>query len=524
MKNMQNRLGILFLILCFPMIVFAEVNATNIDTNSTDINSSIVVDTNMTDVNTTDMNVTDINITLVDSIQMIKSKIHTLIALAQHCNMNTDINETLPLLDNNISDMNETLPMDANLCVMPHEEFDMELMNLKNLLITLQNDMNISHQEANQSLLVTMPIPTNEALIIIDEIQKIVKIHHDMNISEHNMSDNNLSNIMVIGKLEILNELFFGTLISQHTLNHIPIEDQDVIMAIMDTVQAIDTIRKNLQNLAMPMDNNLSHSYDMLLHDLDGVLSKVDAVMSVIDGLMLSEEERELLKDEAMIIKEAITMLKEEIDTLKVAENNSQEAIESIHHSLAEIVGMFVHSELAMIEIMPMIQESHSIDIPKGRSVISARIDVNKLNSDIYAVWIVDGGNWYGYSPDEEVNANIAKSYRLIKDIIPPYKAVIVWAKEDTNMTVESDETIPNVTQYYGSNFSIHGTNNTDLSVDDVTCANEKGLSAIFKVHADEASVYVPEREIEEVENFTYIYHHEGYYVLCETVLGETNE
>ena len=163
------------------------------------------------------------------------------------------------------------------------------------------------------------------------------------------------------------------------------------------------------------------------------------------------------------------------------------------------------------------------IDIPKGRSVISGDINVSKLNNDIYAVWIVDGGDWYGYSPDKIVQAEISASYKVIEGIIPAYKAVIVWALNDTNITLEANQSVE-AEQNYGTGFTIHGTNNQDLSVDDVTCANEKGLSAIFKVYADEPSVYVAEREIEEIENFSYIYQNEGYYVLCETVLGGNNE
>ena len=161
------------------------------------------------------------------------------------------------------------------------------------------------------------------------------------------------------------------------------------------------------------------------------------------------------------------------------------------------------------------------IEVPKGRSVISGNIDVTKLPSEIYAVWIVDGGNWYGYSPDTSVRDAIKSKYRLIDKIIPAYKAVIVWANSDASIEIEDDKSIDNVTQSYGKNFTIHGANNQTFSVDDVSCSDtNNSITGLFKVSGDVPSVFVPNREINSTENFTYIYSDEGYYVLCEEKQG----
>ncbi len=164
-----------------------------------------------------------------------------------------------------------------------------------------------------------------------------------------------------------------------------------------------------------------------------------------------------------------------------------------------------------------------SIDVIKGRSVISGNIDISKLPDSIYAVWIVDGGNWYGYSPRETVRDAIKKKYRLMRDdkIIPAYKAIIVWADEDSSIKLESDNSIKNVTQHYGKNFTIHGANNIIFGAEDIACSDtNNSITALFKVAGDTPSVYVPNKEINSTENFAYVYSDEGYYVLCEQNLG----
>ena len=160
-----------------------------------------------------------------------------------------------------------------------------------------------------------------------------------------------------------------------------------------------------------------------------------------------------------------------------------------------------------------------SIEVPKGRSLISGAIAVSKLPDTIYAVWIVDGGNWYGYSPDTAVRQKIKDKYRLISGVIPPYKAVIVWANEDSTIVLEDDKSIANVTQSYGRGFSIHGANNQNLGADEIVC-NKDTITALFKVSGDIASVYSPSKVVDGMDNFYYIYSDEGYYVLCEQNLG----
>jgi len=295
--------------------------------------------------------------------------------------------------------------------------------------------------------------------------------------------------------------------IETYHLNDSEVTEPNIVAKIKDAIIELETIKGGLNGFV---------SYDELKQKLDGAMSEIDAIKQAIDDNIVDNNEKILLKAEADIIKSAIDDIKSLIDGYKSNNDNSVEAIDDIKSDIDGVIAMMVSGGTNSTTT-----DKSYIEVPKGRSVISGNIDVTKLPSEIYAVWIVDGGNWYGYSPDESVREAIKEKYRLIDDIIPAYKAVIVWANSDASIEIESDNRIDNVTQSYGKNFTIHGANNQTFSVDDVVCNDERNsITGLFKVLGDEPSVFVPNREIENLENFTYIYSDEGYYVLCEEKQG----
>lgn len=165
---------------------------------------------------------------------------------------------------------------------------------------------------------------------------------------------------------------------------------------------------------------------------------------------------------------------------------------------------------------------STMLDIPKGRSVISGDIDISKLPDEIHSVWIVDGGNWKGYSPHQIVIEEIKESYILLNENISARKATIVFAMEDTQLEIVIPSEPEDVTRLYGSGLSLHGANAQNFSAYDIVCSREgDALTASIKVMGDVPTVFAPQREVENYENFINIYENEGYFVLCEEAKEE---
>jgi len=162
------------------------------------------------------------------------------------------------------------------------------------------------------------------------------------------------------------------------------------------------------------------------------------------------------------------------------------------------------------------------LDISKGRSVISGDIDISKLSEEIHSVWIVDAGNWKGYSPHQLVREEIQAGYGLLEENIPARKATIVFAMEDTQLEVAIPNEPQSMTRLYGKGLSLHGANGESISVYDILCSTpEYTLSAAIKVMGDEASLFVPESTIDGYGSFMNINESEGYYVLCEKAKEE---
>ena len=78
------------------------------------------------------------------------------------------------------------------------------------------------------------------------------------------------------------------------------------------------------------------------------------------------------------------------------------------------------------------------------------------------------------------------------------------------------DNSGESVEHIYPRGYSIHGTDGVEMSGEDVVCSEPSKLIMVAKVRGDEAMVYVPNREIEGIENFVYLNENDGYYVLCD--------
>ena len=114
------------------------------------------------------------------------------------------------------------------------------------------------------------------------------------------------------------------------------------------------------------------------------------------------------------------------------------------------------------------------------------------------------------------MRTQIKAKYQLIEGTIPPHKAVLVWATEDTTIDV-GDTTSIDATHIYGSNFSMHGADNRGLSITGVECSDEKYTMTIaVKLMGDVPSVFMPDGVHETLENFGTVYQNDGYFVLCE--------
>ncbi len=167
---------------------------------------------------------------------------------------------------------------------------------------------------------------------------------------------------------------------------------------------------------------------------------------------------------------------------------------------------------------------STMLDLSKGRSVVSGNINISTLPEEIHSVWIVDGGNWQGYSPSEDIRDEISKKYTLLNHNISAYKATLVFALEDTQLGIMEDKEPTDVTRIYANNLSLHGTNGVSISTDDIQCQDSHHLTAAIKLMNDELSVYAPDRDVDNYSNFTDIYETDGYFVLCQKNTEEEEE
>ena len=292
-------------------------------------------------------------------------------------------------------------------------------------------------------------------------------------------------------------------------LNGIEVKDPAILAKIKSVIAELESIKLDVSALVSKTrvtedDDLLRTKYDAIKQRLDGAMSMMDAVKQAIDN---SDEDKESLKAEADKIKDAIEDVKTLIDGYKENADNSSSAIEDINGAIDRVIAMMRSSESDAVE-------TTSISIKQGRNTISGNIDITTLPDTIHSIWIVDGGNWYGYSPDEGVRQEIEAKYLLIEDSIVNSKGILVFAREDTQ--IESSDSSNDIEHSYGLGYTLHGTNGESMSASDIVCDDSNAVVMVATVRGDEPSVYVPEREIDGIENFEYLDSDDGYYILCD--------
>ncbi|MBN2824325.1 MAG: hypothetical protein JXQ76_03295, partial [Campylobacterales bacterium] len=114
-----------------------------------------------------------------------------------------------------------------------------------------------------------------------------------------------------------------------------------------------------------------------------------------------------------------------------------------------------------------------------------------------------------------------------LEENIPARKATMVFAMEDTQIEVVIPTQPEDVTRIYGKGLSLHGANAESMSAYDIVCSQNPTTSitytvaALIKLKGDQPMLFVPEKIVDNYENFTQIDETEGYYVLCEELKEE---
>ena len=289
------------------------------------------------------------------------------------------------------------------------------------------------------------------------------------------------------------------------------ITNQNVIAKIKNAINELETIQGELDDLTSFDGDDLKQQYDGLKQRLDSAKSKIDDIKQSIDNNIADNDEKVALKSKADEIKRAIDDVKRVVDGYKDNADNSSGALDDIKSAIDGVIAMMRKNGDDDLS-----DGVKYISIKKGRNTISGTIDITKLPDAVHSIWIVEGGNWYGYSPYPQINDLIRDKYLLIKDTIANYKGALVYAVEDTQIETIQDNSGESVEHIYPRGYSIHGTDGAEMSGEDVVCSEPSKLIMVAKVRGDEAMVYVPNREIEGIENFVYLNENDGYYVLCD--------
>lgn len=286
-----------------------------------------------------------------------------------------------------------------------------------------------------------------------------------------------------------------GTIEGYH-LNTKSVTNTAVVMKIQDTIS-------NLENIKDAINTNTD--YNVLKSQLDEAMSKVDAIKQAIDDNIIDNDEKIALKNEADKIKREIDAIKILIDGFGNVQ--SQTEIDTIVSKIHTVIGM-------MIEDGSVAKEE--ISLKAGRNTVSGLISVADLNDDVHSMFIVNAGNWYGYSPHADILKEIKEKYMLIEDVVGNHKGALVYAIRDTTIKSASDVETTFVIHTYPRGYTLHGTDGDSLSVDDIVCEEPNKLVIVAKVRGDVPSVYVPYKTIDGIDNFEYLYANDGYYVLCD--------
>ena len=298
---------------------------------------------------------------------------------------------------------------------------------------------------------------------------------------------------------------------SQYKLVTIAVTTQPIVDEIKNAINELETIKTEIDDLTSFDGDTLKQQYDGLKQRLDEAKSKIDGIKQSIDNNIASNDEKVALKAKADDIKYAIDKVKSLVDDYKQNADNSPEAIADIKRAIDGVIAMMRSGEDSVDETKSY------ISIKQGRNTISGTIDVTTLPDEVHSIWIVDSGNWYGYSPYPQINDLIEDKYLLITDTIQNYKGALVYAVADTKIEVLSSDSSEDREHTYPRGYSIHGTNgSSNVSAEDVVCQEPYKLVVVSRVRGDIPSVYVPNREIDGLDNFIYLNQNDGYFVLCD--------
>jgi|GEM_PF-952509 len=297
-------------------------------------------------------------------------------------------------------------------------------------------------------------------------------------------------------------------------LNDIKITNENILAKIKELIVKLERIKIRIAQLKefssrYRSNDALKNEFDAIKKELDDAKKAVDAIKQAIDQNIEDNDEKDALKKEADKIKKEIDDIKKLIDGYKQEENNSQEAIDTMNSEIDNIIAMMRSGEKSEEEI-----PTYSYSVPKGTSAISGTIDTTTLPKSIYALFIVDNAKWYGYSPHADVQEEIKSTYQVIDGVVEAHKGSLIFAYEDT--TIEMREQTSDMDHEYNKGLSLHGTNGVGLSATDIECKKPNQLTAVIKVRGSEPSIYLPDSDSEELENFTTIDANDGYYVLCD--------
>ena len=168
----------------------------------------------------------------------------------------------------------------------------------------------------------------------------------------------------------------------------------------------------------------------------------------------------------------------------------------------------------------PYYSNTYDYSINKGTSLIAGNILTKDLNHNINIVWStnIQTKTWEGYSIDEDINKQILqKGWNILKETTQ-YEGLFVNAKTQTIVKIYDTDSIINKTinqnNIYPKGYSLHGTTN-GFDVSDIKCEDRLTLGAVLKLQADEWSIYIPNKDIDNIKTFNYIYPNEGYLVWC---------
>ncbi|MBL0721813.1 MAG: hypothetical protein JJV88_04455 [Sulfurovum sp.] len=357
---------------------------------------------------------------------------------------------------------------------------------------------------AQMVLLISLSLVTLDAKSYkYDDLDRVIEVAYESGEKIYYAYDS-AGNMTYVGMDESSN------IQEQYHLNDIVVTNPAIVDKIKLAINGLEETKTALDDLASYDGDKLRQEYDGIKHFLDDSKKLLDDVKQSIDN---SDEDKEALKKEADKIKSAIDDVKKMIDGYKKDADNSPEAIADINGAIDGVIGMMRSGDVDADE---EVVEVGTISIKQGRNTISGNIDISTLPPEVHSVWIVEGGNWYGYSPYPHINDMIEAKYALIEENIVNYKGVLVYAINDGEIEVMVDESDESIEHTYPRGFSIHGTDGAEMSADNMVCDEPYKMVMVAKVSGDEASVFVPEREIEGIDNFVSLGATDGYYVLCD--------